>query len=108
MSQLPILVSAALLTKSPANVRKSTDPAADAQLRANIAERGVIQNLVGVPVARKKGHYRITAGGRRLEAVHSLIADGTFPKDYALPVLVLKNSCDAVEVSLSENFSGLG
>ena len=59
MSQLPILVPASKLTKSPTNVRKSTDPAADAQLEANIAEKGIIQNLIGVPVARKKGQYRI-------------------------------------------------
>jgi len=104
MSQLPILVPAANLEKSPANVRKSSDPEADARLAANIAERGVLQNLVGVPVARKKGYYRITAGGRRLDAVHRLISDGTLPADYALPLLVLKDPKDAVEVSLSENF----
>lgn len=104
MSQLPILVAAANLEKSPANVRKSSDPEADVRLAANIAERGVLQNLVGVPIARKKGHYRITAGGRRLDAVHRLIEAGTFPADYALPLLVLKDPKDAVEVSLSENF----
>lgn len=69
MSQLPILVLASKLTKSPTNVRKTSDPSADAQLEANIAQRGILQNLVGVPIARKKGHYRITAGGRRLDAV---------------------------------------
>lgn len=104
MSQLPILVPAANLEKSPANVRKSSDPEADARLAANIAERGVLQNLVGVPIARNKGHFRITAGGRRLDAVHRLIEAGTFPADYALPLLVLKDPKDAVEVSLSENF----
>ncbi|WDF74209.1 ParB/RepB/Spo0J family partition protein [Novosphingobium sp. KACC 22771] len=104
MSQLPILVPAANLEKSPANVRKSSDPEADARLAANIAERGVLQNLVGVPITRKKGYYRITAGGRRLDAVHRLIAAGIFPADYALPLLVLQDPKDAVEVSLSENF----
>lgn len=104
MSQLPILVPAANLEKSPANARKNSNPQADAMLAANIAERGVLMNLVGVPVARKKGHYRITAGGRRLAAVHLLIEQGVFPADYALPVLVLKNADDAVEVSLTENF----
>lgn len=104
MSQLPILVPAANLEKSPANVRKSSDPDADARLQANIAERGVLQNLVGVPIARKRGHYRITAGGRRLAAVHRLIEEGIFPADYAVPLLVLKNQADEVEVSLQENF----
>ncbi|NKJ00398.1 ParB/RepB/Spo0J family partition protein [Novosphingobium sp. SG707] len=104
MSQLPILVPAANLEKSPANVRKSSDPEADARLAANIAERGVLQNLIGVPIARRKGHYRITAGGRRLAAVHRLIELGTFPADYGVPLLVLKNRADEVEVSLQENF----
>lgn len=104
MAELPILVPASCLEKSPANVRKSSDAEADARLEANIAQRGIIQNLVGVPVARKKGQYRITAGGRRLDAVHRLIGAGTLPADYAVPVLVLKNVKDAVEISLSENF----
>jgi ParB family chromosome partitioning protein len=52
----------------------------------------------------QKGHYRIIAGGRRLAAVHRLIELGTFPADYAVPLLVLKNQADEVEVSLQENF----
>jgi ParB family chromosome partitioning protein len=104
MSQLPILVPASKLSKSPTNVRKTSDPAADAQLEANIAERGIIQNLVGVPVSRKKGHYRITAGGRRLDCVHRLIEAGALDADHAVPVLVLADAKDAIEVSLSENF----
>ena len=104
MTQIPILVPAAKLTKSPTNVRKSTNADADAQLEANIAERGIIQNLIGVPVARKKGHYRVTAGGRRLDAVHRLIEKGVFASDYQLPVLILTDASDAIEVSLAENF----
>ncbi|WP_033964773.1 MULTISPECIES: ParB/RepB/Spo0J family partition protein [Sphingomonadaceae] len=104
MSQLPILVPASKLTKSPTNVRKSTDPAADAQLEANIAEKGIIQNLIGVPVARKKGQYRITAGGRRLDAVHRLIEKAVFDADYLVPVLPLADAKDAIEISLAENF----
>ncbi|CUS45792.1 ParB/RepB/Spo0J family partition protein [Sphingomonas sp. AR_OL41] len=104
MSQLPILVPASKLTKSPTNVRKSTDPVADAQLEANIAEKGIIQNLIGVPVARKKGQYRITAGGRRLDAVHRLIDKAVFDADYLVPVLPLADPKDAIEISLAENF----
>lgn len=104
MSQLPILVPASKLTKSPTNVRKSTDPTADARLEANIAERGIIQNLIGVPVARKKGQYRITAGGRRLDAVQRLIEKAVFDADYLVPVLPLADARDAIEISLAENF----
>lgn len=107
MTQLPILVAAANLAKSPSNVRTVGDPVADAQLEANIAVKGVRQNLIGVPVSRKKGHYRIIAGGRRLDAVHRLIEKGVFDADYQLAVLVLGNSKDAIETSLEENFFNL-
>ena len=104
MSQPIILVSAAKLAKSPSNVRKSSDPAADAQLEASILAHGILQNLIGLPVARKKGQYRVTAGGRRLDAVHRAILKGDLPADYELPVKVLADANDAVEISLSENF----
>lgn len=104
MSQPIILVSAAKLAKSPSNVRKNSDAEADAQLEASIVAHGVLQNLIGLPVARKKGQYRITAGGRRLDAVHRAIEKGELPADYELPVKVLADANDAVEISLSENF----
>ncbi|MFC3443865.1 ParB/RepB/Spo0J family partition protein [Sphingobium rhizovicinum] len=104
MTQLPILVSAANLTKSPYNVRTVSDAVADAQLEANIAVKGVRKNLIGVPVSRKKGHYRIIAGGRRLDAVHRLIEKGILDADYQVAVLVLPNANDAIETSLEENF----
>lgn len=104
MSQPIILVSAGKLAKSPSNVRKSSDAEADAQLEASIVAHGVLQNLIGLPVARKKGQYRITAGGRRLDAVHRAIEKGNLPADFELPVKVLADANDAVEISLSENF----
>jgi ParB family chromosome partitioning protein len=107
VTQLPILVPAANLAKSPSNVRTVSDPIADAQLEANIAVKGVRQNLIGVPVSRKKGHYRVIAGGRRLDAVHRLIEKGVFDADYQLAVLVLGNAKDAIETSLEENFFNL-
>ena len=104
MTQSIILVAAGKLTKSPSNVRKSSDAQADAQLEASIVAHGVLQNLIGLPVARKKGHYRITAGGRRLDAVHRAIEKGDLPADFELPVMVVTDANDAVEISLSENF----
>ncbi|MDK2768409.1 MAG: ParB N-terminal domain-containing protein [Sphingomonas sp.] len=102
-----IFVKAANCTKSPSNVRKSSDPVADAQLAANIAANGIIQNLVALPVARKKGHYRICAGGRRLDCVLANIAAGLFPADYEIPIKVLKDAKDVLEISFSENFFNL-
>ena len=104
MSNPILYVPASQCAKSPSNVRKRSDATADAQLEANIEAKGVIQNLIGVPVARKKGHYRITGGGRRLDRVHNLIARGVFPADYLVPVMVMKSAGDAIETSLSENF----
>ncbi|MGB3931781.1 MAG: ParB/RepB/Spo0J family partition protein [Sphingobium sp.] len=107
MTKPSILVPAAQLTKSPVNVRKRTDPRADAELEASIAAHGLIQNLVGVPVSRKKDHYRITAGGRRLDAIHRLIEKGMLPPDDEVPVLVLANTKDGREISLAENYDRL-
>lgn len=104
MQSLPILIPASQLSKSATNVRRSTDAAADARLEANIAENGILQNLIGVPVARKKNQYRIIAGGRRLEAVHRLIQKGHFDADYAVPVILLGKAGDSIEISLAENF----
>ena len=104
MQDLPILVRALACTVSPTNVRKSSDSAADARLEANITVSGIRQNLIGLPVSRKKGQYRIVGGGRRLSCVHRLIEKGIFPEDYQVPVLVLGNTAEAVSVSLEENF----
>ena len=67
MTQLPILVPASRLTKSPTNVRKSSDAAADAQLQANIAERGQAQlrfeNHGATVAAKARGLGVVIAGG---------------------------------------------
>lgn len=107
MSKPIIFIPACHLTKSPVNVRKRSDPRADAELEASIASHGLLQNLVAVPVARKKGEYRITAGGRRLDAIHRLIEKSVFPADYEVPVHILANARDGREVSLAENYDRL-
>lgn len=104
----PILVPVSRLSLAPQNVRKSYSGDADAQLKASIAARGVLQNLVGLPVPRRRGHFSIIAGGRRLRAVEALVAEGVLTDNYALPVLPLPDGSYAVEVSLDENFQKLG
>lgn len=99
-----ILVAASMLTVSPLNVRKTQNEAANQQLRADIVARGVIQNLVGVPVPRKKGRYEVTAGGRRLTQIHAAIAAGELPADFMVPLLPFTDRDDAEEASLAENF----
>ena len=51
--------------------------------------------------------FRLTAGGRRLRQVHALIEEGKLDADYAVPVLVLADKNDAVEISLIENLRRL-
>ena len=99
-----IFVPASKLSIAPTNVRKRSDPEADAELKASIAAKGIIQNLIGIPVARKKGEYHITAGGRRLTQINALIEDGVLGPDYPVAVMVLADKNDATEVSLIENF----
>lgn len=103
-----IYVRALDCTKSPHNVRTQSDAEADAELEANIGETGtVLQNLIGVPVRRKKGQYEIVGGGRRLESVHRNIAAGKLGEDFMVPVLVVKDTKDAIEMSFVENYYNL-
>ena len=90
---------------SARNVRRTpVDLALANQFKADIASRGVLQNLIGFAIPRKRGKFEITAGGRRLAAVHALIAEAVFPTDYAIPVFVLNDTATASETSLAENF----
>jgi len=93
---------------SPLNVRKSSNADADAELAANVGETGIVlQNLIGVAVKRKKDHYSIIGGGRRLRAVLDQIEAGKLPRDFQVPVMVMANADDAIEMSLSENYYNL-
>lgn len=109
MTQRQIIYVRALdCTKSPDNVRTSSDPAADAELEANIGETGeVIQNLVGLALPRKKGKFEIFAGGRRLERVHANIEKGVLAEDFMVPVFPAKNRQEAISMSLAENYYNL-
>ena len=65
------------LVPSPRNVRKVSDATADAQLKTDIAARGLLQNLVVRKATR--GKFEVEAGGRRLAALHSLAEDAAIP-----------------------------
>jgi ParB family chromosome partitioning protein len=57
------------LVPSTRNVRRVADALADAQLKADIEARGLLQNLVVTRVARPRGCFAVEAGGRRLRAL---------------------------------------
>jgi ParB family chromosome partitioning protein len=107
-SQNLIYVRALDCVKSARNVRTQSDAAADAELAANIGETGLLlQNLIGVPVPRKKGQFEIFGGGRRLDGVHNNISSGKLAADFMVPILIVKNAKDAIEMSLAENYYNL-
>lgn len=94
------------LVQSPRNVRRHSDAAADAELKASIAARGLLQNLIVRPAA--KGKFEIEAGERRRRAMLELVADKTLPRDHAVTCLVIEDADEvAVETSLAENFHRL-
>ena len=94
------------LVPSPRNVRKSSDVLADLQLRADIAARGLLQNLV-VRKA-KRGRFEVEAGGRRLAALQALAEEGTLPDTHEVTCLVIEGEESEVrEASLAENVQRL-
>jgi len=94
------------LAASPRNVRKSSDLLADLQLRADIAARGLLQNLV---VRKgKRGKFEVEAGGRRLAALQALAEEGTLPESHEVTCLVIEGEESEVrEAGLAENFQRL-
>ena len=56
------------LVASPRNVRRSSDPQADLELRADIEGHGLLQNLVVTSVKKPKGCFAVEAGERRRRA----------------------------------------
>jgi ParB family chromosome partitioning protein len=96
------------LMPSPRNVRRSTDDAADSQLKADIAARGLLQNLVVVPAKKPRGGFTVEAGGRRLAALKSLVEDGVLDSAHEVSCLVIGGGAAvAQEASLAENFQRL-
>jgi ParB family chromosome partitioning protein len=94
------------LVQSPRNVRRHADPAADAELKASIAARGLLQNLIVRPCA--KGKFEVEAGERRRKAMLALSEDKVLSKDHEVTCLVLEDTVEgAIETSLAENFHRL-
>lgn len=94
------------LVASPRNVRKRSDPAADAELKASVAAHGLLQNLV--VREGKKGQYEVEAGERRRKALLALAADKQLARTFPVLCLVLDGDETQVrEASLAENFHTL-
>lgn len=98
------MIALSKLRHSDSNVRKSgrTDIA---QLAGDIEARGLLQNLCVTALKKPRGYYAVFAGGRRLEALQLLAAEGRIDKDMEVSCKVLEGD-DATlsEASLAENF----
>ena len=91
------------LAIAPENVRKTPpDAAAEAELKASIAGHGLIENLV-VRSDSPGGGYAVVAGGRRLAALKSLVADGVLDAAHPVPCLIVEGDAASSELSLAEN-----
>jgi ParB family chromosome partitioning protein len=96
----PQLIAVSRLGKSPLNARRTNVTMGIEELKASLLAHGLLQNLVVTDA--DDGTYRVIAGGRRLEAIHSLQAEGKLPEDFAVPCQIVTEE-DAAEMSLAEN-----
>ena len=89
---------------SAANVRKTVNEDADTQLSHDIEARGLLQNLI-VTKAKKRGHFDVIAGGRRLRAMNQIVDRKGWKADTEIACKVLDSEPgDSTETSLAENF----
>ena len=89
------------LVPSPDNVRKTDRMNGITELAANIAAKGLLQNLQVRPAAN--GTFEVVAGGRRLAALKLLAKKKALAKDAPVACNVLAKDEDAAEISLAEN-----
>jgi ParB family transcriptional regulator, chromosome partitioning protein len=92
------------LVRSPRNVRRHSDAAADGELKASVAEYGILQNLV--VRAAPRGKFEVEAGERRRRALLALVDDKIVDKDHEVTCLVL-GADTSIGASLAENFHRL-
>lgn len=92
------------LIQSPRNVRRHSAAAADGELKASVAEYGILQNLV--VRAAPRGKFEVEAGERRRRALLALVEDKVVDKDHEVTCLVL-GADTLIGASLAENFHRL-
>ena len=67
------MIPLAKLRLSPINVRTVSDEKLNIpSMAADIAARGVLQNLLATPVKKPRGSFEVFDGGRRLRALNLL------------------------------------
>lgn len=101
----PRLIAVSRLEKSPLNARRTAAKFGIDELKASVLAHGLMQNLVVTDAG--DGRFLVIAGGRRLEAIRSLQAEGKLSEDFAVPCQVVTED-HALEMSLAENTVRLG
>ncbi|ARU18383.1 ParB/RepB/Spo0J family partition protein [Croceicoccus marinus] len=104
------MIPLAKLRLSPINVRTVSDEKLNIpSMAADIAARGVLQNLLATPVKKPRGSFEVFDGGRRLRALNLLAEQGTIDAaTFEVPVLVVKaEDAELSETSLAANFHQL-
>ncbi len=96
----PRLIAVSKLEKSPRNARRTTPKMGMDELKASLLAHGLMQNLV--VTEQGDGVFHVIAGGRRLEAIRTLQAEGRLPDDFAVPCQVVADE-HGLEMSLAEN-----
>src|SRR4051794_34143196 len=96
-----IKIEVSKLEKSPLNARRTVAKGAAEDMKASIlSHKGIFHNLV---VTKGEGDtYLVIDGGRRLEAIKALQAEGKLSADYAVPCQI-RTGEDALETSLAAN-----
>src|SRR5579885_314617 len=96
----PQLITVSRLEKSPQNARRTASQSGLDELKASLLAHGLMQNLVVTDAG--DGRFHVIAGGRRLEALRALQAEGQLAGDFAVPCQVVTDE-HALEMSLAEN-----
>lgn len=81
--------------------RKMPGQVSLSELADSIEAQGLLQNLV-VTKGKKRGTYEVIAGGRRLQAMQTLIESGRWAKETTVWVTQVGNE-QALEASITEN-----
>ncbi|MFV1849130.1 MAG: ParB/RepB/Spo0J family partition protein [Thalassospira sp.] len=91
------------LKKGSANVRTvKPNNEADAALIANIADIGVLENLIVSPLDDEGTAFGVHAGGRRWSAIGENVRQGVLPDSYPVPCRI-QTGGSLIAVSLAEN-----
>lgn len=96
----PQLIAVSRLEISSLNARRTGAKMGMHELKASLLAHGLMQNLVVTDSG--DGMFRVIAGGRRLEAIRSLQAEGKLPADFAVACHIVTED-NALEMSLAEN-----